>query len=69
MERIIARKRYQNGRFGVHSASLSYDDGLRMIGGKEMRCGPACWIVASHDRFAHRSLSAAKTQYRSIGSN
>lgn len=53
--RLIARKEYRNGRWGMQSASLSWDAvNLR-------------WIVWAWDCWAHRSLSEAKAHYRSIG--
>jgi hypothetical protein len=55
MVRQIARKEYQNGRWGVQSASLSWDSAsLR-------------WIVGAWDCWAHQSLTEAKVHYRSIG--
>lgn len=53
--RQVARKEYRNGGFGMQTASLSYDAGR--------------WIVHSHDVWAHRTLSAAKAHYRSIGNS
>lgn len=56
--RIIARKEYRNGNWGMQTASLAY------TGDKG-----APWVVSSYDHWAHRTLADAKAHYRRIGAS